>query len=67
MIGFFSLHGVLDDLGLFHLHCVDVVHGVYVYERCAGGSVRVRDLLCDFRNFDDLLLLSTESEESRTV
>ena len=24
-----SLHGVLDDLGLFHLHCVKVVLGVY--------------------------------------
>ena len=31
MIGFPSLHGVLDDLGLFHLHCVVVVLGVHVH------------------------------------
>ena len=29
--------------------------------------MRVRDLLRDFRNSDDLLLLSTEYEESRPV
>ena len=72
-----SLHGGLDDLGLFHLHCVNVVLGVYVHNlfngslldlvlRCpiCGWSIRVRDLLCDFRNSGDLLLLSTGSEES---
>ena len=26
-----SLHGVLVNLGLFHLHCVKVVLGVYVH------------------------------------
>ena len=27
-----SLYSVLDDLGLFHLHCVNVVLGVYVHK-----------------------------------
>ena len=70
-----SLHGVLDHLGLFHLHCVDVVLGVHVHNLFSGSlrdpvlrhtvfdcSLRVRDLLRDFRNSDDLP--STESEES---
>ena len=71
-----SLHGVLDDLGLFHLHCVDVVLGVHVRNLLNGSlldpvlrytvfdwSLRGRD----FRNSDDMPLLSTESEESRPV
>ena len=69
-----SLYGVLDDLGLFHLHYVGVVLGVHVHNLFNGSlldpvlrytvfdwSLRVRDLLHDF---DDLL--STESEESRS-
>ena len=32
-----SLHGVLDDLGLFHLHCVKVVLGVYVHDLFNGS------------------------------
>ena len=73
------LHGVLDDPGLFHIHCVKVVMGVYVHNLFNGSlldlvlrfpifswSLRVRDLLCDFQNSGDLLLLSTESEESRS-
>ena len=67
-----SLHSVLDDLELFHLHCVDVVLGVHVHNLFNGSlrdpvlrytvfdqSFRVRDLLHDFRD-----LLSTESVES---
>ena len=74
-----SLHGVLDDLGLFHLHCVKVVLGLHVHNLFNGSlldlvlrfpifgwSLRVRDLLCDFRNSGDLFLLRTESEESRS-
>ena len=76
------LHGVLDDLGLFHLHYVDVVlimlvmhdHNLYgslldpvLRYTIFDWSLRVRDLLRDFRNSGDLLLLSTESEESRPV
>ena len=74
-----SLYGVLDDLGRFHLHCVDVILVMQcVPTTCYNGSpldlvlmynlrlsLRVRDLRCDFRNSDDLLLLSTESEQSR--
>ena len=71
---------VLHDLGLFHLHCVNVVLGVYVHNLFNGSlldlvlrfsifgwSSRVRDLLCHFRNSGDLCLLSTVSEESRPV
>ena len=63
---------------MFHLHCVDVVLGVHVHNlfdgslldpvlRCTifGWSLRVLDLLRDFRNSDDLHLLGTE--ESRPV
>ena len=32
-----SLRGVLDDLGLFHLHCVDVVLGVHVHNLLNGS------------------------------
>ena len=75
-LGILSLHGVLDDLGLFHLHCVNVVLGVYVHNLFNGSlldlvlkypifgwSLRVRELQCDFRNSGDLLLLSTGSDE----
>ena len=75
-----SLRGVIDNLGMFHLHCVDVVLGVHVHNLFHGSlldpvlrytdfgwSLRVRGLLRDFGNSDDLLLLSTESEESRPV
>ena len=56
MIGFFSLYDVLDDFGLFHLHSVKVVLGVYVHNLFNGSlldlvlrfpifgwSLRVRD------------------------
>merc|ERR1719383_1621812 len=43
--GFLSLHGLLDDSGLLHF---DRVHDML--------NVRVHDLLCDFRDLDDLLL-----------
>ena len=59
--------GVLDDLGTFHL--VDVVLVILVMHshNLFDGSLldpvlRYTNLrLCDFRNSDDLLLLSTES------
>ena len=40
---------------------------IFHLENGSFWSLRARDLLCDFRNSDDLLLLSTEAEESRPV
>ena len=61
MIGCFLCTVFLDDLELFHLHCVDVVLGVHVHNLFNGSlrdpvlrytvfdqSFRVRDLLHDF-------------------
>ena len=61
-----SLHGVLDDLGLFHLHCVDVVQVMLVMHShnsfngslldpalrytIFGWSLRVRSVLRGFEN-----------------
>ena len=63
-------HCVLDDLGMFHHRCVDVVLVMHAHDGSQldpalrypsfDWSLRVRHLLRDFRNSDDLLLLSTE-------
>ena len=44
-----SLHRVLDDLGLFHLHCVKVVLGVYDNNMF---SCALLDLVLRFPIFD---------------
>ena len=75
------LHGVLDDLELFPSSlCGRRAGRVSVHNLFNGSlldlvsrystfdwSLRVQDLLCDFRNTGGLLLLITESEESRSV
>ena len=58
-------HCVLDDLGMFHHHCVDVVLVMHAHDGSQldpalrytsfDWSLRVRDLLRDFRNSDDLI------------
>ena len=51
-----TLHGVLDDLGLFHLHCVRVVLGVYVHNLF---NVRCLILSLDFQSSAGLYVFET--------
>ena len=51
-----SLHGVLGDLGLFHLHCVRVVLGVYVHNLF---NVRCLILSFNFKSSAGLYVFET--------